>query len=99
MKFYQCKYCRSMQIGIKFEECSDCGFRDLIEISKEECELKLRKFRSDWEMKKYAVWKDGIVIDYIELTEDQTKTLNRMFNFDIFIGFDKHTNPEYYNDK
>lgn len=46
-------------------------------------------------MKTYAIWKNHVVIGYIELTEQQAGTLNRIQN-DMYFGFDKMTNPENY---
>ena len=47
-------------------------------------------------MKKYAIWKNQLVIGYIYLTEEQKNTLNSIPNIGIYIGFDRVTNPEKY---
>lgn len=47
-------------------------------------------------MKKYAIWKDKEVIDYIQLTEEQVKQLNSIKGIGVYFGFDKTTNPEKY---
>ena len=50
-------------------------------------------------MKKYAIWKNGKVIDYIELTEEQARKLNGIHGIGLYFGFDKITNLEKYEQK
>lgn len=45
-------------------------------------------------MKKYAIWQNGKVIDYIELTSEQAQKLNGIHGIGLHFGFDKVTNPE-----
>lgn len=47
-------------------------------------------------MKTYAIWKNKEVIGYIELTEQQAKTLNNISNIGLYFGFDKITNSKKY---
>lgn len=47
-------------------------------------------------MKKFAIWKDHKVVGYIELTEEQKDTLNKIPNINVYFGFDEITAPEKY---
>lgn len=47
-------------------------------------------------MEKYAIWKDGVVIGYISLTEAQKNKLNSIKEIGLYFGFDRTTKPEKY---
>jgi hypothetical protein len=47
-------------------------------------------------MKTFAIWKDKMVIGYINLTEKQANILNDNKDIGLYFGFDKVTNPEKY---
>ena len=47
-------------------------------------------------MKKFAIWKNHVVIGYIELTEEQAHELNGIKGIDVYFGFDKEISSEKY---
>lgn len=49
-------------------------------------------------MKKYAIWKDHKVVGYIELTEEQKETLNKIPGIGVYFGFDRVTQSDRYEE-
>ena len=68
-----------------------------------ECQKEIRRLRGvvrqlEAEVKENtcserAVWKDHKVVGYVCLTDKQTEELNSLKGIDIYIGFDRKTNP------
>lgn len=42
LKYYECENCENLQVEAEFGECSECGYEDLIEITEEDYNTKIK---------------------------------------------------------
>lgn len=51
------------------------------------------------ELKKMAIWKNHVVIGYVEMTQEVADALNNISGIGVYIGFDPITAPERYEEE